>query len=431
MTRHAPPPAYRTLDADGIRAVLAAQPALAARLGGPPGAWRVREVSDGNLNNVFLIGGPAGGVCVKQSLPHVRVDPDWKMPLDRTAFEAAYLRAVRPHVGDLTTDILHFDPDLFVLVVESLDRHVVLRHGLMQGGDWPDAARAVGAFVARACFHTSPLALPFERAFDLLEPFARNHTLTRITVDLVLTDPYRVHPRNHWLSPELDPIAAEIRADPAVRRRVGALQARFLTCRQALLHGDLHTGSVMVSTGGNQAETQAETRIIDGEFALPGPIGFDCGLFVGNLLMHLFARGDADAETRILRDVARFWTTFRTDFTTLWRDAIAAGTAGDAVPADLFGHDPSLLRQAQDDLLRDIESDMVGFAATEIIRRILGYAHVPDFDLAPDRAHRAHRQNAALRLARDLLADPDRTGTTDALLALARRHAQAARHTKV
>ncbi|MFS3135948.1 S-methyl-5-thioribose kinase [Gluconacetobacter sacchari] len=404
-------PAYRTLDPAGIRAFLAAQPALAERLGGSRADWRVREVSDGNLNNVFLIDGPAGGVCFKQSLPHVRVDPDWKMPLDRTAFEAAYLRAVRPHVSDLTTELLHFDPDLFALVVESLDGHVVLRHGLMQGGDWPEAAAAIGRFVARATFPTSPLALPFEQASALLAPFARNHTLTRITVDLVLTDPYHAHPRNHWLSPELDATVADLRADPAVRRRAGQMQARFLTCRQALLHGDLHTGSIMVAAH--------DTRVIDGEFALPGPIGFDCGLFVGNLLMHLFATPTPEGRTRALRDIAQFWTHFRRDFITLWTDAITRGRSGDAYAAPLFRDDPASLRQVQDQFLADIEADTIAFAALEIIRRLTGYAHVADFDALPDRTVRAARQQAVLRLARDLLADPTHIPTIAALSALA------------
>ncbi|WP_156482789.1 hypothetical protein [Acetobacter cerevisiae] len=102
---------YTTLDLEGVRTVIASLPAIAARLGGTPAEWRVWEVSDGNLNMVFVAEGPEGGVCLKQALPHVRVDPAWKMPLDRTFFEAAYLRAVFPHVPDLTTECLHFDPE--------------------------------------------------------------------------------------------------------------------------------------------------------------------------------------------------------------------------------------------------------------------------------------------------------------------------------
>lgn len=76
--------AYRTLDAEGVRSYVASLPTIAARLGSAPETWTIREVSDGNLNMVFLAEGSNGGVCLKQALPHVRVDPSWKMPLDRT-----------------------------------------------------------------------------------------------------------------------------------------------------------------------------------------------------------------------------------------------------------------------------------------------------------------------------------------------------------
>ena len=38
-----------------------------------PSDWRIREVGDGNLNLVFIVEGPAGGVVVKQALPYVRL----------------------------------------------------------------------------------------------------------------------------------------------------------------------------------------------------------------------------------------------------------------------------------------------------------------------------------------------------------------------
>jgi 5-methylthioribose kinase len=42
---------------------------------------------------------------------------------------------------------------------------------------------------------------------------------------------------------------------------------------EALIHGDLHTGSVMV--------TREETRVIDPEFAFYGPMDFDVGAVTG------------------------------------------------------------------------------------------------------------------------------------------------------
>lgn len=62
---------------------------------------------------------------------------------------------------------------------------------------------------------------------------------------------------------------------------------RFIERAQALIHGDLHTGSVMV--------TRESTQVIDPEFAFYGPMGFDIGAFLGNLILAFFAQdGHAD-----------------------------------------------------------------------------------------------------------------------------------------
>ena len=58
------PPGYRPLKEDSLPAWLAGLPDVAARLGGGASDWKVAEVGDGNLNLVFLVEGPAGGVCV-------------------------------------------------------------------------------------------------------------------------------------------------------------------------------------------------------------------------------------------------------------------------------------------------------------------------------------------------------------------------------
>jgi hypothetical protein len=49
----------------------------------------------------------------------------------------------------------------------------------------------------------------------------------------------------------------ELRGDEELKERAGELKVRFLTHKEALLHGDLHTGPVMVSPD--------DTRVIDPE----------------------------------------------------------------------------------------------------------------------------------------------------------------------
>ena len=82
------PPGYHPLDDRTLAGYLARLGDVAARLGGSPDEWLVREVGDGNLNLVFIVTGPEGGVAVKQALPYVRlVGESWPLPLSRAFFE--------------------------------------------------------------------------------------------------------------------------------------------------------------------------------------------------------------------------------------------------------------------------------------------------------------------------------------------------------
>jgi 5-methylthioribose kinase len=401
------PAGYAPLDAARLVALLEGHEGTRARLGGPSDCWTVREVGDGNLNLVFIVAGSAGSLCVKQALPYVRVaGPSWPLSLDRIYYEQAYYAAVGPHVHGLVPEVLLYDPLLYCLVMENLTPHIILRNGLIGGRRYPGLGQAVGEFIARATFHTSDLAEPLERKMSRLALFAGNQQLLRITVDLVFTDPYRQSERNRHTTPQLDDIAAGLRADAVLKTAVGRWGEIFLTRAQALVHGDLHSGSVMVTDG--------DTRIIDPEFAFYGPIGFDLGAFLGNLLLAWCAQpGHATAEDDraayrewILGETVIFWEAFENRFRTLWRQH---GT-GDAYPARLYAEPAAAaaLERERAAYLKGVHADMIGFAACKMIRRILGFAHVADFERIVHPHTRGRCERRALELAREMLVSPER-----------------------
>ncbi len=419
------PTGYRVLQGDEIVPLLAREPSLCALLGGDRSAWRVRDVADGNINAVYLVDGPVGGVCVKQALPWLRVaGASWPLPIERAFFENAYLRRVGPIVGALAPRWLHFDPVLQLIVMERLEPHIILRQGLIQGRVYPDAARAVADYVAAAGFHTSDLAAPFERKCEDLALFSRNVALQRITLDLVFTDPYAEAPRNHWTAPWLDGWAAALRNDLALKTVVARHRLRYLTHTQALIHGDLHSGSVMV--------TEHDTRVIDGEFAALGPIGFDLGAFIANLLMAWFsklpppgaAQANAGYRQWILDQTVVFWQRFDRQFRSHWSDHAAPN---DACPASHFAGPAGQARLAaiQRDHVGRIFDDTLAYAAIKIIRRIVGFAQVADFLAIGDLRQRAEAQAGALALARDLLLQPQRFADIAALVDAVPRYERA------
>jgi 5-methylthioribose kinase len=396
------PPGYERLDPAGVRRWLAAQPALSARLGDDPDTWRIDEVSDGNLNVVYVVRGSAGGVCVKQSLPYVRVAGEsWPMPLERAYYEQLYLRISEPHVNGLAPKLLYYDAERFTIAMELLSEHMILRRGLIAGERYPTAARSVAEYTARRAFATSVLAEPFETVNERLAAFTRNHALLRITVDLNFTHPYVVNERNRWTTPQLDDVVKALRADAELKAAAARLGYRFLTVHEALLHGDLHTGSIMV--------TATDTRVIDAEFAAYGPIGFDLGLFVGNLLMAYFSQPGHESNTGerfeygewILAQVGEFWREFVAKFDALW----SASRLGDGYPTSFFAtsSESHAFLLAREQWVTGLFADTLGYAGAEIIRRIVGFAHNLDFEGIDNPNLRSTLERRALAFARKLI----------------------------
>lgn len=396
------PVGYRALDDRSLAGYLDGVAELRARLGGEPSAWRISEVGDGNLNLVFIVEGPAGDVCVKQALPYVRLVGDsWPLDLRRAWFEYQAASTQARHAGDRIPELLHYDEQLYLIVMERCQPHIVMRRGMLQGIVYPAFAEQIADYLATTLYFTSDLALPAAEKKALIATFCGNTELCRITEDLIFTDPYMPCGRNRWTSPQLDDAAAAIREDAALKRAVSLLKLKFLSEAQSLLHGDLHTGSIMV--------TDADTKVIDPEFAFVGPTGFDVGKLLGNLLLSFFSQrgheaapGERDAYRGwILAVTEEVWTRFAQRFVELWH----AHPTGDAYPRALFaGPDgPASLRTAQAAHMRRLFEDALGFAGAAMIRRTLGLAHNIDMEAIADPDLRAACERRNLALARDLV----------------------------
>ena len=163
--------------------------------------------------------------------------------------------------------------------------------------------------------------------------------------------------------------------------------------------------------------TAEDSRVIDPEFAFYGPIGFDLGAFFGNLLLAWYAQPGhetSDGERAayrewILLEAQRFWESFRKRFLALWQE----NGRGDAFANRMFANtaDAVPLAAARSAFVGSLFADMLGFAACKMIRRIVGFAHVLDFESISDRRVRATCESGALALARRLLTQPERFGS--------------------
>lgn len=395
---------YRILHEAALRDYLAGLPDIAARLGNEPVSWSITEVGDGNLNLVFIVKGDRGGIAVKQALPYVRlVGESWPLPLSRAHYEFLALSRQAELAPGLVPALLHHNDGLALTVMELLEPHIIMRKGLVAGTRYPRFVDDITTFMARTLFFTSDLALSAAEKKDAIAAFAGNHALCKITEDLIFTDPYRIAEQNRWTAPYLDTLAADLRDDMELHVAISRLKLKFMASPEALLHGDLHTGSIMV--------TESETRVIDPEFAFYGPMGFDLGAVLANLLMAYFASSGHERvpgerrefEGWVLETVEQVWNEFARKFLDLWRTK----AGGDAYPVSLFSGEQGAARLEieRQAYMQRLFTDTVGFTAAKTIRRIFGLAHNIDFELIEDPMKRAISEARAVRLARGMMVE--------------------------
>jgi 5-methylthioribose kinase len=407
---------YRSLDAAALPSWLAAVPAARDRLGGAPADWSVAEVSDGNMNRVFLCHGPRGAVAVKQALPFIRAVPAWAFPLERMDAELRATRAFAAAAPGAVPEVLHADEASKVMVMEALVAHRPWRHALVEGEVHPEVPSALGATLARLHHAHGPAALGAEAFREAAVRFGANAHLVATTAEVVFTGPLGPHPLNRWTSPQLDALVARLRADPALTTALARLKRRFLTTAETLVHGDLHTGSVMVAR--EPARAELAPKLIDAEWAFYGPAAFDVGVLLGHLRLAACARAGGADEVADPGGVAAFCAAAPAALWRAYRDTRLA-LRGDSADDPLLPHrvvaDPEARRRWRLEELDELLVLAVGFAGAEMIRRLIGISHVEDFETIADAGRRAEREAAALRSAHRLVTRP-RTVVADAAL---------------
>jgi 5-methylthioribose kinase len=233
---------------------------------GDSGNLQVQNLAEGNINLIFRAfsrDDPIGrSVILKQALPHAHKYPDFKVPQERSKLEWEMLELENRYCPGLAPRVHHFDEGMYTIIMEDLNRHIIMRRGLMRQQVYPQFAGHIGIFLARTLFYTSDFFLDSAEKKSLVARFI-NPVMCRVTEDLVFTQPYISHSNNHW-TPQLTEKVHRLQRDEQLRAEALLLKEQFMTRAQALIHGDLHTGSIMVN--------QTDTKVIDPEFGFFGPM---------------------------------------------------------------------------------------------------------------------------------------------------------------
>jgi len=372
----------------------------------------IQEIGDGNLNFVFRVTNSSDSsrsVIVKQAVPYLRmVGEAWPLARDRMRFEIRALKIYNDLAPELVPKIHHADEEMSTLVMQCLDNHIILRVGMIDGVQYPLVAEHLGNFMAETLFKTSAWSMESIERRELMDKFTMNTELCKLTEDFIFTFPYFAHESN-YSNPETDKWAVNnIHSDYEFKRDVLMFKEQFVSKPEALLHGDLHSGSLMVN--------QDESYIIDMEFAFFGPISFDMGKVISNFLLcctsHYYRSGGAEYRQWILDQIPVIWRVFETRFIDLWKQ-----TDNSALSATGFFSNQDM-DEYRTQYMQQLLQDAAGFAACSITRRTVGIAGVADIRDIEDIEIRSKLEITNLRLGKRLMAERKNLKSIDNLLHL-------------
>lgn len=348
------------------------------------------EIGDGNINYVFRVSSESGkSIIVKQAGIETRIKPDLGVSTDRGRIESEILKIQNSYAGGLVPEIYLYDSNMCTILMQDMIGHTMMRTGLLNHETYPHFADHVTTFMANCLLRTSDIVMDHKDKKKLVGSFI-NPDLCSITEDLVYTEPYTdCFGRNHVFPPNAEFIKRELYDDNALRLEAAKLKFEFMNNAQALIHGDLHTGSVFIN--------KDHTYFFDPEFAFYGPMGYDVGNVIANLFF-AWANGNAVIKDQTAkRRFCNWCISSISDIIDLFIKKF--NTVYDEYVTDQMAKTSGFKEWYLDGIL----SDTAGVAGIESIRRIVGMANVKDITSIEDPQKRTRAERIIISLAKDYI----------------------------
>ncbi len=213
---------------------------------------RFERLTGGVSSDIWRVELACGPVCVKRALAKLRVQQDWFAPVERNAYEAAWMRRAAAVAPEAVPALLGQDAEAGVLVMAYLDpaRHRLWKPELRAGRAEPGVARAVGERLVR--IHAATADDP-----EVAAAFATDRIFYEIRLEPYLVATAAKHPD-----------------------RAAALQALVRTTaatQRCLVHGDVSPKNILVGPEG--------PVFLDAECAWFGDPAFDLAFCLTHLLL--------------------------------------------------------------------------------------------------------------------------------------------------
>lgn len=411
--------AYQALNEQTIIPYLRSRPAL-AQIIDRAGPLSAKEVGDGNLNTVYIIqnqANPAQGLVIKQALPYLRVlGEGWALTRERIRYETESLRLYNQYAPGLAPAVYDYDEEMSLVAMEYLGNHLIMRRALVQRQRLPHFAEHISTFMANTLFFTSDLYLTGLEKKTLQARFINPH-LNKIQEDFIFTNPLMESPENKW-NPLVDDEVQRVRRNSALKIAAAEMKERYMTHGQALIHSDLHTGSIMLNA--------ADTRVIDSEFAFYGPMGFDVGAVLENLVLNLAAHYGHTADPIVRTEYQEYlltmvrdtWNLFAHKFEQLW----IANNRGELAPPQYWNYPGGDVAFAdfRQRYLRHILHDVAGNGGCKMLRRMMGVVSVWDISSIQDPVQRAVGERLSIRVGQRWLLERKQINGVEDLIGIVR-----------
>ena len=228
---------------------------------GEPAVWTPLE--GGVSSDIWRVDLPGRSLCIKRALPRLKVAQVWNAPVERNAYEWAWINFAARHCPDnvptpLAADVAH---GIFAMRFLEPECHPVWKRLLLEGVVRPETASEVGAILARlhaASAHDAALAAHFR---------------TDAIFHSIRLEPY---------------LLATALRHRGLASRLHALAERTAATHVALVHGDVSPKNILLGPRG--------PVFLDAECAWYGDPAFDAAFCLNHFLLKCIARPDCTGE---------------------------------------------------------------------------------------------------------------------------------------
>jgi len=219
-----------------------------------------RALPGGVSSDIWLVETQSRQFCVKRALTKLRVAADWRVPIERSIYEAEWLKGAARAEPSAVPQMLADDPDTGMLAMAYLppENHLLWKAELLAGRSDPRVAAQVGRRLGRihAAFARDPAA-PAR--------FPRDDIFHSIRLE-----PY---------------LEATARAHPNLAGPLSSLVARTASTKKTVVHGDISPKNILIGPHG--------PVYLDAECAWFGDPAFDPAFCLNHLLLKCLASPQA------------------------------------------------------------------------------------------------------------------------------------------